>query len=306
MEMNQNSEIIKVFETENFAKVEILDNCSLIYFFNELSKKLSKEKFKSINIDLIFSDNNIAKKIVYIIKKENKIYNIITKENLKTNETKLNKKKYVNTSISEKNFTGNKVDEFILNLLPNDNYSIKQTTGNINGVTDSIHLYEKKENSDIPHFRKLNKKVAIKQIRKLLSDLEEMKEVNDIVEINLIADYVNVITEKDFHKVVGDDAISLSIRTDNSKIKHFDIILNKTMEKIGEIDLSYKNTDQNTYVENINYKIFKEHKNKKFSSRALKLLKEYLNQLNNHPNIKDEVLNCSDSIKKVKIYQRKK
>ena len=41
MNINSTKESIRVTENDNVAKIEILNNCSLMVFFNEIKDKLS-------------------------------------------------------------------------------------------------------------------------------------------------------------------------------------------------------------------------------------------------------------------------
>ena len=135
MNINSTKESIRVTENDNVAKIEILNNCSLMVFFNEIKDKLSLEKFYHININNIFSGTDVFKKTIYVITNENKAYNLIL-------ENTDNKNKI--SAITEKTIDKNEEDEVTINLLPNNNYSIKETKKDNNGVTKDIKLYEKK------------------------------------------------------------------------------------------------------------------------------------------------------------------
>ena len=273
--MQENSDIIKVFETDNFTEIEILDNCSLLYFYSELSKKISIEKFKLININSIFSENNIEKKRIYIIKKENKVYNIITKTEQK------NIYKYTNTIISEKTFINDEINEIIITLLPNNNYSIQSNIQYKNGVIKNIKLYDKKKTNDYFHFRNLSKKEALKRARNVINNIDSIKDINKIIDTNLISSYMNIILDRNYNQIISDEDISLSKNNNTDEyIDNFDIILNKTLEKVGRISIYHYNDNYYKYEGNISYEIYEDYRNKRFATKALKLLKIYLQKNN--------------------------
>lgn len=274
MDINSTKESIRVTENDNVAKIEILNNCSLMVFFNEIKDKLSLEKFYHININNIFSGTDVFKKTIYIITNENKAYNLIF-------ENTDNKNKI--SAITEKTIDKNEEDEVTINLLPNNNYSIKETKKDNNGVTKDIKLYEKRLTRDIPNFYKLSKNYALFIANDVLNNLKDIKDIEKIINIDDAFDHLNIISNSNFNKVASDNTISLSKRLmENDSQQEFDIILNKTMERVGII--SFNN---NKYDGNVNFEIYKEYQNKYFAQRALSLMKDYLK--NNKNLIKEKI-----------------
>ena len=165
MNINSTKESIRVTENDNVAKIEILNNCSLMVFFNEMKDKLSLEKFYHININNIFSGTGVFKKTIYVITNENKAYNLILGNTDNKNKISV---------ITEKTIDKNEEDEVTINLLPNNNYSIKETKKDNNGVTKDIKLYEKRLTRDIPNFYKLSKNYALFIANDVLNNLKDI------------------------------------------------------------------------------------------------------------------------------------
>ena len=277
MNINSTKESIRVTENDNVAKIEILNNCSLMVFFNEIKDKLSLEKFYHININNIFSGTDVFKKTIYVITNENKAYNLILENTDNKNKISV---------ITEKTINKNEEDEVTINLLPNNNYSIKETKKNNNGVTKDIKLYEKRLTRDIPNFYKLSKNYALFIANDVLNNLKDIKDIEKIINIDDAFNHLNIISNSNFNKVASDNTISLSKRLmENDSQQEFDIILNKTMEIVGII--SFNNNNNNKYDGNVNFEIYKEYQNKYFAQRALSLMKNYLK--NNKNLIKEKI-----------------
>ncbi len=284
-----NVDKIVITNKENITKIEILEDCSLAYFFDVIKNKLPKSKINQIKMDSIYnpnkninSDDKITKKTLYIIEIDNKVYNIATKIKPCCGIFLPISSNYDNTYISERVFNNNEIDETVLELLSNGNYTVSKMIHDKNGNSKSVTTYKKITEIQIPDPLRLNKKKALLAVRNLLSNLEKMDNIDSLFPIDLIYRYLNIISEKDYFPVIKDDTLALSWKYNNEKdinkqmSEGFAIVLNKTKEVVGDISFDYQRKAGFQYEGNISYSIHKEHRHKHFGTRALKLLKELL------------------------------
>lgn len=86
-----------------------------------------------------------------------------------------------------------------------------------------------------------------------------------------------MINNKDFRIVATDGEIDLvqAVNPDENMEYYLDIYLHNTDELVGDINFRLKTE---TYNGNVGYNIFEEYRGKKYASKALLLLRDFLNK----------------------------
>ena len=120
-------------------------------------------------------------------------------------------------------------------------------------------------------------KEAILLISEMLSKLQNIESIEEILNINLLEQTINQIIPLKYYIIASDEAVSLTTYIENIKGERahtFNIILNETKEKIGLIKFDY-NLDIEKYG-NVFCEIYSKYRNKGYGTRSLKLLKEVI------------------------------
>lgn len=122
-----------------------------------------------------------------------------------------------------------------------------------------------------------NEKEVIFLISELFQKLNNIKNIDEVLNIYLLEQAINEIIPLKYYIIACDEVISLTSYIDDIKCESahtFNIILNETKDKIGLIKFDY-NEDIEKYG-NVFCEIYSKYRNIGYGTRALKLLKEII------------------------------
>lgn len=249
---------LEVRYIENTLEIIINDDCHLKEFNDEIRIKVKKDFLSNLSLAFIEPDFSIKKGTIYLFMKDNLVFNVYT------NEQK--------TYISERKFIETGIQETIINLEENNKFSISSMNHDLNGSTHEIRTYM----SNTKSFSQLDKNIAFDLARQLLEHLNEVLTVDNIYE------QLKILPQYKYNPIISDEIITLSLcdkalveTINNKKSQTLDIILNETKEKVGSIHFDYSlDVNSKNSVGNVSYEIFEQFQNKRYATRALKLLIE--------------------------------
>ena len=284
---NDSYDNVVVSSDGNITKIEIKEDCSLMFFYYEITKKLTRDVANQINMSSILNDSKVNKKILYVINQDNKVYNISYEVDNNNNII------YDKLFISEKSNETNKFVETTLKILPNHNYTV--TRKDTNSITNGFKIYMKNKEEQKRFIEEnkydmnikcrdefvLSKKQAFRSINDILGALKKVNTINKIVPLNKLYEHFGVIPHSEHIPIIKDDSISLSYYDTDDNKELFYIVLNKTKEIVGKIEIGY---DDEGTINNIDYEVYKNFQEKRIEIRALKMLRIILendNILNN-------------------------
>lgn len=277
-------------------------------FVKELNQKLPKEDFKYVKINQLY--NKTIEGFFIIVKGVRKSFNVLINEKyyyLSKNIIHLDK-------IRQVTLLSNTIDKF-------------EITEKINTKETGSFYRKFDRNFERKIFPRKN---ALHIAYKLLRDLNGIKELKDIVNLDFAWIDTKLMTKEDYNPIAEDNVISLSKQKDKSQnIISCNIVLKETNEIIGTIAWVPERT-YFTYDGGISYTILPEFNNQGYATKSLKLLLEYLAKIdvphifiatykdnlasqkviekNNGKLILDSYTNNSkseemDSIEKVRVYK---
>lgn len=209
--------------------------------------------------------------------------------------------------ISERKLVGNEIMEIMLDIdkIKKD-YIVSLYIHDLNHSTKSCKSYPIDGNT-IDAF-KLPRKEAITGIYNLLERMKKIKNIQDIVDISRLYELTNLVRKEDYFPVISDEILTISWpcrvgKEDINTSQHefFDIILNETLEKVGVISFDYMCKSGFSYGGNVSYEIKEQFRNNHYATRALGLLKIFL-QRNQYAGDKDlHVATISQNISSQKV-----
>ena len=288
---NESYDNIVVTNNGNIIRIEIKEDCSLMFFYYEITQKLTKEIANQINMSSILNDSRVNKKVLYVINEDNKVYNVSYEIDRNNNII------YDTLFISEKCNQTNNFTETTLKILPNNNYTV--TKKGINSITSGFKIYmnNKEEEKKFIEQNKydmnikfkdefiLSKKQAFRSINDILGTLKKVDNIETVVQLTKLYEHFGVIPHSEHIPIIKDDSISLSYYDTEDNKELFYIVLNKTKEIVGKINLGYSDDG---IINDIDYKVFESFQDKKLDIRALKMLRVLLEN--------DHILNSNSII----------
>lgn len=186
---------MEITNIDNVVKVDIKEDCNI----NEYTKAIKKLKAEDINQNIFNSAlfdtgklDVIHKKIIYIIKDDNKTYNIINDANFlfideHTKHYNIGDKFYIDQRIIKINKHNN---EYIISRLKhNDELS-----------TYYIKIFDSEKPDE--QFFKLDKTEALELAKEILANLSKIKNMETLVDFNFINDTIRENDEKKKIKVI--------------------------------------------------------------------------------------------------------
>lgn len=265
------SDKIKLTEIDDKIQIEILEKCSIV----EYQEFIDKSNY-NIQIPIrLFQQSNLIllKQTITIFSKELDNYIISQSESsLIISQFENNKNEMEETEL--------KIDKY------NKKYKVTKYIHDLTYNTKEVKFYPFDMENEFNLFC-LERIDAIKLLYRLIDKLNSINNINKIIDIYRICDITNLVFPKDYYPVISNELLTLSWRCrfdkediNNEKYTNFDIILNETREKIGNISFDYCCASGFTYGGNVSYYIKEGFRNKKYASYALSLLKKLL--INNY------------------------
>lgn len=256
----------------DWIEIDIKEECTL----SEYSKNMKKNE-EIYNMFIPFkihftttpgvfnSYTKIIKQKIYIIEKNNlKFFITIT-----DNQVQIFQYKTLENNIYE---------TYLQTNFTNYKYRIIKSIHDLNYSTGQVKWYPCK--GDMVKYFSLDKSEAHFLLKDLLENIKRIKNIEEKLDIEKIFITLSETFTFENESVINDEVISLAPYPFkiNNEIKHqFDIILNKTQEKVGYISYDYSCDVKGKYnIGNVFYGIKEECQNKGYATRALKLLKKYL------------------------------
>lgn len=261
---------ITLTEQNNIITLTIKEELSLKEFINYLEKTKYSYLLNIIDLKHLTKDNSIPPKKIITFNKNNITYIISISKNI----IKISKKRK-QESITEETI---EIDK------QNYTYIISKLIHNLDGSTQEVKIYNKDQSKNHKLFL-LPKESAIAISKNILEELSLIEEIATIININELFKILNLIPNKDYHPIIGNDTIILSWKDKYGSTDIYiktratlDILLYKTKEKIGEITFNYMYNKNSNYAGNVGYHIESEFQNNHYATEALALLKELLKQ----------------------------
>lgn len=268
-------DFISVSNEDNITKIEITDTISIYDYL----KYVEGTEFGKLPLKVVFIDgydflsSSLTPQTIYIYKEDNKVY-------------------YVTDSDSSlrviESVKGSEIEELILDMNKKENTF---------RITKSLHdlslstIYCKSYPMEIDYVPELtlDRLEAFDLTKSLIKRIGEIEELDKIANVYDLYKYTNVLDDKNFHPMIQDEVITISKMFVNdlydvteARDEYFDIILNETHEKIGDITFTlYENNfifSDNTirYEGNVSYNIKPRYRSNHYATRALKLLVELI------------------------------
>lgn len=175
-ELNFENEYIKVIEKLNYIIFNIKKDISFETYL--MIKNINKIKniTSLISSNILMEDEIIKNKKIYLIQENDSIFNIDINDNIIKVDIKTKYKNgYINEYIVEIN---KEIEEYkVINMKHDDNYS-----------TYYIGQYNS-ENKDIEYFH-ISKYDALKIFKKVISKLSEIKNIDEIINLEELFGYL--------------------------------------------------------------------------------------------------------------------
>lgn len=264
-------DILKV-SIKDCIEITIKEECTL----SEYSKNLDKyEEVKDIfmPIKVLFtnstsgfsSNTKIVEQKIYIVELDNLKF-FITKNR---NKVQIAQYKTLNENIYETELEFNKHA---------NTYRIVKSIHDLNYSTGEVKWYPCE--GDMVKYFSLDKSEANVLLKDLLENLKKIENIEWKLELETI--FITLSEEFNFEteSLISDEIMSLNpypFKVNNEIKSQFDIILNETKEKIGYISFDYSCDVTSKYnIGNVFYGIHDGYRNKGYATKALKLLKKYI------------------------------
>lgn len=316
---------IRISEKDNIQKIEVLEPCTLEEFQVPIEIPipcLLREGLDLLNV-------KILKQTIYTYEENDYTYFISKNEDFfLLSERKKEKEHIVEIEL--------KIDK------QKKKYSVSKYIHDLNYSTKEIKKYPMKEDNTLDFFR-MEKIEAIKLLQGLVNRIDVSEKIEKFLYVHEIYAYLHLLPEKDFNPVIIGNKVTLSVHRawkgeDFLSINtfSFDIVINETKEKVGNIGYWYQKNGGFTYGGNVNYDIDPEFRHLGYATLALELLKNLLKEhkmegdkdlyisalpnnlysqkvaINNQgelfyngPVPEEELLNSLDGVKEVVVYRIK-
>ena len=253
-------------------EINIKEECTL----NEYSRNIEKHELVNnmfLPIKILFTNSNsgfsndtkIVEQTIYIIEQDNLKF-FITKNK---DKVQIAQYKTLNENIYETELEFNK---------HTNTYRIVKSIHDLNYSTGEVKWYPCE--CDMIKYFSLDKTEAHILLKDLLENIKRIKNIEEILDIEKI--FITLSEEFSFETetVIKDEIMSLKpypFKINNEIKYQFDIEINETREKVGYICFDYSCDVESKYnIGNVFYGIHDEYRNKGYATRALKLLKKYI------------------------------
>lgn len=253
--------IMNVKQGENIIKINLNKNCDLKTFYNLILNCFEEEKADKLMKPFNTFYLSVKRGVIYLIEKDNKTFNVYL------NDEKI----YISETTRIKDY----IKETIM-VSYNNKFSLISTISNLEDKALILKTYVP-DNEEINEFCYC-KKEAYYEAYKLLKNLGEFIDVEPIYSI------LNLIPNAKYNPVISDGVVSLSlsnkeaVKLSNQRLSQaFDIVLNDTKEKVGNISFNYnRDVKSEDSIGNVIYEVFDQYQNNGYCTRALSLLKKFV------------------------------
>lgn len=267
---------LSIFSSNNIIQIKINEPLCYEDFYKELKNNLNEYDFNYVHITQLIK--NQIKGTLVIIKGVRKSYNILINDDYQ---------------FFSKNIVHLKGSRLVtLTTIKPHDYEVTEKI-----ISDKKKRFRRYNNSNQDNAIFL-KNEALAMALKMLKDLKGIKESHEYFSSFEILEKLNVVKEEFINPVCTDGVITFSEKI-NPGFLYFEIILNETNENLGFISWNGLK-DHFTYDGNLSCEIKSNYRNKGYSTRALKLLLEYLKKYN----VKDVFLSTrldNKSVQKVAL-----
>lgn len=172
------------------------------------------------------------------------------------------------------------IEEVVLEDNQSD-YRVIRYVHKMNRSTRLSQSYCSKDGGDTQH--SLQKAEALTLVQDVLENIKASEAAKYVDVFHLYAIY-HLISNNTYFPVIGDEMLTLSWHHDRNNTDmsshsywDFDILLNETREKIGDIGYQCSQSKQGfTYSGNVDYFIYQKFRHMHYATRALHLLKQFL------------------------------
>ncbi len=255
---------INITKNKNQITIDIKTQISLKNFIKFIKKTKYNNLLEYLNLNLLLDKNKptISPQKITIINIKTIKY-IITIKN--------------NSYILSKIDTEQKKEETIIINKELTDYQISEKTNN-----NTTRKYNKDKTNEYPS---LTKKDALLIAMNLLSEIIQIPNINELINIRNIFNCLNLVSKEEYYPIIKSKRITLSwprrygSTNINTKTRStLDIILNETLEKIGEITFTFFKTSKNDYTGNVGYHIKEDFTNNHYATEALTLLRKVLKE----------------------------
>lgn len=194
---------IEVIVLGNITKVDIKEDCTVKEYVPTMKKRGHEwVEDKIPNATLFDKSINIKRKVIYLFERENIRYSCYSTDDV------IHINERITTEI-------NHIDERIIKVYKNDNnYVITRMKHDETRSTYYVKTHEKK-NPDFEYFQ-LGKENAIELGKEVLSNLEKISGVENIIDLDLVYERLGIERKKDEPSVIK--AIQNNIE-DKNKVK---------------------------------------------------------------------------------------
>ncbi len=163
------NEYIDIIKKSDYILFNIKADINLETFIIIKNIEYLKNITNMISSNILFDNEIIKKKKVYLIKKDNSIFNIYQSDNFITIEVKT---KYKNDFINEYIIEINKIKEKykIINMKHDNNYS-------------TYYIGEYNSENSYDNYFKMNRYEALKIFKNVISKLSEINSIDEIIDL---------------------------------------------------------------------------------------------------------------------------
>lgn len=244
----------------NTLKIRIIEKLDYLKFKNIITEKIDEKYLKILSSFIIKKETQLEiQDIIFYNTDDFKIlYCIVRSKDL--------------IIIFKKEITDDLIREVIFKIrIGQQEFLLNQIEYNLNKKVEKQRIYTSKD------LDSSNKVPTIFSIRTLLNTMIQTPILNEKFNVLPIYSYFDLISPKQYNPLISDGIISLSIKEKDINIYEgafLDIILNETLEKVG--DINFVNNNKFSYDGNIGYEIKRKYQNKGYATRALNLLKQLL------------------------------
>lgn len=255
---------IKITQTSNILKLEILENCTKVEIYQELAETLSREKM--VILKTLIQENLKAQTTFYYLEIGDVMYSI--------------QKSWPDLEIIESTKGKRKERRIVIDQYKKI-YQLFSTTYDDEGKVLKEKKYDSQKLSKENEF-KIRKELK-EEARTILVRLTTFKELATELEVRNVYHDLNLLQEKEYVPIISNGTISLSPKfihiikdMKKDRMQSFNIILEETKEIVGEISYNYITDAGFSYGGNTSYEIKTPFRKNHYATEALSLLKKLL------------------------------
>lgn len=255
-------QLLNIKQNNNVVEIKINKNCDLRHFYNVITNVLGKDYYDKKIKPFDMFNFCVKRGVMYLIEKDNLVVNM-----------------YINDEemyISEIQQMNNHIKQTTMISSADNKFSLVGATRDLQGrvLTLKSYIPDRKISGDNFYC----KKEAFENVHRLLESLSKFIDTEKIYRV------LNLVSKEKYNPIISDQIISLSLGNKDliKSVKeelsqNFDIVLNETKERIGNISFNYnRNIKSEDSIGNVIYEIYDDFQNNGYATRALGLLKQFV------------------------------